>query len=133
MPEANGTIGGGSMPAGAEHDLAGERQLAAGALFLRCGMPELEARRRGALREALRATRALASALEGFADRASAHHHGVHASAGIDPELGDLAQALDDWSFAVRRTAAVGRACAADAARDDPSVVPSARVGTNAG
>jgi hypothetical protein len=84
---------------------------AAALMLKRCGQPELEADRRGAVRAMVHGARSLSHALERFAACAAHHAHGMHCSADMNNEVNALNEALADWTFAVRHAAEVQRSC----------------------
>lgn len=103
MTDSMRTIHGDPSPA----DIAA----AASILFYRCGDPEVEVRRRGALRGTLRASRDLARALEEFTRNACAHYQGVHSTPHMRAEVEALARTFSDWSFSVHQAACIHREC----------------------
>ena len=99
---------------------------AVGLLSCRFGAPEAEADRRGRIRALLQSSRSLAIALEHFARRAAPHSRGEHSTSDMHAEADAMAQALADWSFAVRSSATTLLACRAEeGSRAEHAGVPS--------
>lgn len=78
---------------------------AVGLLISRFGAREAEADRRGRARALLQSSRALAMALDQFAQRASPHMRGEHSSSDLHAEADAMVQALADWTCAVTTSA----------------------------
>lgn len=77
----------------------------------RCGDPEFEADRRGAVRALVHGARSLGHALERFASSATSHAAGAHCSPHMDNEVAALNESLADWIYVVGQAARVEQRC----------------------
>jgi hypothetical protein len=93
----------------------------AGALCRRFGEATAEAYRLTSLHEVLERSRALARALDDFAQRAGAHYRGVHSTTGVQSEIDMLARTLAAWSQTVLTAGGAYRAWQQD---DGSTAVP---------
>jgi hypothetical protein len=95
----------------------------AGALCRRFGEATAEAYRLTSLHEVLERSRALARALDDFAQRASAHYRGVHSTTGVQSEIDMLSRTLAAWSQTVLTAGGAYRAWQQE---DDSTAAPAA-------
>jgi hypothetical protein len=84
---------------------------AVAALFCRFGDATTETERLCLLRRMLTCSRGLARILERFTEKAVVHYRGVHCSADMHAEVGELSHALAEWAGVVEDTATMYRQC----------------------